>query len=1038
LTGKNAYSTITSPLSLLPFVKKWKIVCLLILFTFAQNSDFAQETVETAEASISLKISKFGVVEVPAYFRNEVLYLPIIDVFTFLKINNTPSSGYDSVAGFFINVRDTYLIDRTINQIRYKGKIFELKPGDLIKTETNLYLRSEFFGTVFGLQCVFDFRSLTATLTTNQELPVIREMRLELMRRNLTRLKEGIKADTTIGRSYPFFHFGMADWSIVTTQQFPGNNNVWLNLSLGTIIAGGEADVSLIYNNNLPFIEKQQHYLWHYANNDHRVVRQVMLGRVSTTATSSIFSPLVGMVVTNTPTTYRRSFGTYTLSDHTEPGWLVELYVNNVLVDYVKADASGFFTFEVPLVYGNTAVLLRFYGPWGEERSREKNINIPFNFLPPRKLEYTISMAMIEDRMNSRFSRANFNYGFNKRLTAGGGIEYISSLQTGSTMPFVNFSLRLASNFLISAEYTYGVRVKSILSCRLPSNIQLELNYVLYHKDQKAVSYSLFEERKAMLSVPFRGKHYSSLARLTVDQIIYPQSKNLTAELLISGSVYGVSANFTTYGLFYDPAHPYITSTLSLGITLPARLILIPQLQYEYNPNRLISGKFSLEKRLFDHGVLKLSYEYLFLVNSENIQVGMRYDFPFAQAGLSGIYANERTSIVQTARGSLMFDQKTHYAGANNFTSVGKGGIVILPFLDLNMNGKHDINEPKVTGLSIRIPGGRIEENKRDSSIRVFDLEPFTNYFIEIDPASFENVAWKVRKPVISVAIDPNQFKLVTVPVVILGEGSGFVFIKEETGLRGLGGVFVSFYRDDSILVERILTEADGYYNYLGLPPGSYVVRVDTAQLRKIHMTCSPEVLPFTISQSIDGDLVGGLEFVLSKIQSDSSAMIIERQENQATPTQVKKSTPLQEQKPIPIPEKPVLTAEQKKNLPVKEEKSIPEKEKFTVPVQVNKDAKGVKHPKIPLVSPQQSGQSIINTDSSRFHIQVGAFRVQANAIAAQAKLSASIGHTMVIIFEDGLYKLRITGFNSFRTASGFRQKVIRLGYEDAFIHKNR
>ena len=121
---------------------------------------------------------------------------------------------------------------------------------------------------------------------------------------------------------------------------------------------------------------------------------------------ATLYNPVIGVQLTNTPTTYRRSFGSYTLSDRTEPGWIVELYVNNVLVDYVKADASGFFTFEVPLVYGNTMVKLKFYGPWGEER-KEQNINIPFTFLPVKTLEYTASAGIVEDSVQSRFSRAS-------------------------------------------------------------------------------------------------------------------------------------------------------------------------------------------------------------------------------------------------------------------------------------------------------------------------------------------------------------------------------------------------------------------------------------------------------------------------------------------------------------------------------------------------------------------------------------------------------------------------------------------------------
>lgn len=958
----------------------WVFLFILLTSTFT----FSQEVSDYEETSISLKIPKIGVVEAPAYVRNEFLYLPITDIFTFFKIQNAPSPGYDSISGFFINQKSTYLIDRALNRIQYQDKVFELAKGDLLRTETNLYLRSDYFGRVFGLNISFDFRALTATLSTDIELPVIREMRLEMMRKDLSRLKGEIKADTFIGRRYPLFHFGMADWSVTAAQQISGKSNVWVNLALGSIIAGGEANVSLTYSNQQKFSERYQNYIWHYANNDHSLLRQVMLGKISAVTTSSIYSPMVGVQFTNTPTTFRRSFGTYTLSDYTEPGWVVELYVNNVLVDYLKADASGFFSFEVPLVYGTSAILLRFYGPWGEERSREKSISIPFNFLPPGTLEYTASAAILEDSKNNVFSRASFNYGMNRRMTVGGGVEYLTTVKPGSAMPFVNVSLRLATSLLVSAEYSYGVRFKGILSYRLPWNVQLELNYLKYHRGQMAVSTSFLEERKMVISVPLRVRRLSSLVRLTIDQVQLINSRNLTSELLISGTAYGVSANLTTFALFYDPVHPYVYSMLSLGFRLPARFILTPQVQYDYTHNRVVSSKIEVERQVFKHGVLKLSYEHNFAVNIQNFQFGMRYDLPFAQTGISAMTGNNSLSLVESARGSLMFDAKTKWVGANNMTNVGKGGLVLIPYLDMNVNGKRDPGEPKVTGLNLHITGGRIEQNKRDSTIRVHDLEPFTSYFIEIDKSSFENVSWQIQKSLISVAIDPNQFKLIELPVAVYGEGSGMVYVKKDGGLAGLGRIIVSFFRSDSTLAGRTLTEADGYYSFLGLAPGNYFVRVDGSQMQKLQMSVSPGSLPFTILRNSDGDLAGGLDFVLESLVPDTSAATV-----------------------LSFPETPEPLATEQAPVPKPEKKHLPDSK----PVQVAADSAGIT-------------------------IQVGAFRNQTNAINARFRLQPNVKYPISIIFESGYYKVRIQGINH---ADSARQLMLRLserGFPGSYILK--
>jgi len=83
------------------------------------------------------------------------------------------------------------------------------------------------------------------------------------------------------------------------------------------------------------------------------------------------------------------------LSDYTEPDWTVGLYINNVLADFIRTDASGFFSFYVPLIYGSNAVELLYFGPFGEEKISQRNFNIPFNFLLPNEFEYSVSSGVV-------------------------------------------------------------------------------------------------------------------------------------------------------------------------------------------------------------------------------------------------------------------------------------------------------------------------------------------------------------------------------------------------------------------------------------------------------------------------------------------------------------------------------------------------------------------------------------------------------------------------------------------------------------------
>ena len=159
----------------------------------------------------------------------------------------------------------------------------------------------------------------------------------------------------------------------------------------------------------------------------------------------------------------------------------------------------------------------------------------------------------------------------------------------------------------------------------------------------------------------------------------------------------------------------------------------MPQAQFGYTQKEVISAKVAIEKHLLEHAYLNMSYEQLFTNNIKLAEVGFRYDFSFAQTGASVRQSDTRTSFVQYARGSIINDSKTKYLGTDNRTNVGKGGISITAFLDLNANGHRDAGEPGVYGLNLHANGGRIVRNDRDSTILILGLEPYTSCFIELD-----------------------------------------------------------------------------------------------------------------------------------------------------------------------------------------------------------------------------------------------------------------------------------------------------------------
>jgi hypothetical protein len=108
-------------------------------------------------------------------------------------------------------------------------------------------------------------------------------------------------------------------------------------------------------------------------------------------------------------------------------------------------------------------------------------------------------------------------------------------LPPAGTIPFVNASLRLSSNLLLSGEYALGVRAKFVASYHLPSDLQIELDYTRYTRGQEAINYSYLEERKAIVSFPFRSRKFTLFSRLSLYQAILPLTELSPASKYTTG-----------------------------------------------------------------------------------------------------------------------------------------------------------------------------------------------------------------------------------------------------------------------------------------------------------------------------------------------------------------------------------------------------------------------------------------------------------------------------------------------------------------------
>ncbi|MCX6308884.1 MAG: OmpA family protein, partial [Bacteroidia bacterium] len=269
------------------------------------------------------------------------------------------------------------------------------------------------------------------------------------------------------------------------------------------------------------------------------------------------------------------------------------------------------------------------------------------------------------------------------------------------------------------------------------------------------------------------------------------------------------------------------------------------------------------DRKIFANGHAALKLENNFLTNSQNVSLTFRYELPYMTTNASMSASNARFQMSEGASGSFAFNSGGKYVHTDRRNAVGRSGISINPFIDMNFNGVKDANEPNSKGLRVRCSGGQVLQRDQDSIIRIVGLEPFVDYTLTLDESGFDNVSLRLNRKSMKVTTDPNQFKMIMMAVQPMAEIFGTV--ADETG-KGLGRIIVRVTDKAGNLVSKVLTESDGYFNYIGFKPGDYKIFVDSLQLEVLNYQATPVFA--TVLENPEGDVVdaGVIELVKKRI----------------------------------------------------------------------------------------------------------------------------------------------------------------------------
>ncbi len=854
------YTMLFGAAPLAPFQTVLAALCFSVGVHAQSNPNQFPE--EYDEFFVYLNVENLGYYEIDAVYADDELYLPCLALCKNLSIYTEASARLDTISGYMADRTKTFTLNFSSNVFSYLDREVIATPRDYLFSYGDVFISARIYNELFGFSMKLDFRSLIVRLQSDSELPIVKILKQQKLRENLKSLRSEVKVDTVIQRDFHLFRGGVLDWNLRFAQASNTAPNAQFRGALGTELMGGELVIrSALTTDTKPELRNQS-FRWRYVNDQSQLISQVNAGFIGVPLNSQVTTPLIGMGISNTPVGFRSSYGSMMLQRTTEPGWEVEVFVNNVLVGYTTADANGDVQIEIPLMYGSTEIQIRYYGPWGEEEIEEQTLVIPFVFVPQGKLEYQVFSGVTADSSNHAFSYARVAYGLNRRTTLFVGHEFFDRNTVSRTMPFAAASVVLSEGMLMNYQFVNEAYQSGSLLWRSQKGFFLEGRAKLYQETQDAELNNNLKEYVANANLPFSIGKTRWMTRAQFRQLELPKTINRFVEATFSSFYRRFNGGATLGGSFGNSNMLY--SAVNASMQLPKQWLLQTGMQYAISNRDLTDLRFMVQKRFKRRVVVNLSATGL--NDPRRASVNLNVFFDLGWMGFSGeaSHSDGTWKGSQNFNGSTLISHSPNPLQTNTRSTMGRGAIDAMVYLDINHNGEKDANEPVLKGISVSMNRGIEALLDNDSIFRFVALEPYTRHLLTVSESGLQQISWRLPYTTVGVYADPNSVKRIFIPVVPMGEIEGRVTKIDEFGKSSPAGRIPMVITDASgVIAGRANTDASGYYNYAELKPGSYTVSPDPDAMARARLSTTRERV-VSIVPMAEGDYQQGIDFVVS------------------------------------------------------------------------------------------------------------------------------------------------------------------------------
>ncbi|MGE5478935.1 MAG: hypothetical protein ACM3U1_00750 [Chloroflexota bacterium] len=819
------------------------------------------------------------------YADSSRIYVPAMKLLNDLVVYNDYDVEGKTITGYVSTPDNSFEIDFRNNRGRYRDRSYFIEPENYFFNGGEIYIDTSVVQKMIDVDVSIYPSSLSYNLSSKVELPLIR---LNRKKDIMSSMEMGFTDDKEFplkyGREWYWLNGAMLDWSLNSSldrgiQRNGASGYLGLQLLGGDLMARGTG--YYVKGSEKPSYDYNGR--WRVFIGDNGWLSQATLGDLTYSGVRSFSiagKNLFGAQISNENFQTPFYFDNEIIEDRTEPGWHVELYKNGELVDGKVADETGYYRFNMPMIYGMNNLELRFYGLKGEYIARKTLINIPRDQLKPGEFRYVLNYGRlrgINDKIGEGelLGEARLAVGVTSFLTNS---FYVSkSIDKRIEAPEIIDQVTLLPMEGVVSRFTYNHKNY------LTSSFDLQLGNSIFAQ----VSHQVFDVKSRQINTLYRTTLYANIfqlfsrginSNLRIDRTAMRNSAASTINWGVSWFLFPFVLridNFTSvlerynkfemgdYNVASEVVYNWYKKPQWLGGLKSTQIGV--RADWNATQGKLRSGYLFMTQSISAMSSFGASVGYDNYQKTFSGALSLYVNLPYFRSNTTAALSPHGNSYSENLSGSIAIDTKNwDIDGVSEGigSSVGKGTVKMRMFLDKNDNGKFDRDDYAIPDVNYSISGFGINMKTVGEFSRISNLNPYERLNVRVDKNSIKNPNWLPKQESFSFISDPNVYKVIDIPCYTGGIIEGDVRLTVEgKAARGQSGLRLHLKSLDEERLETIEVYSDGSFYKMGVIPGRYSLEVDSVQLKILDVKSEP--IEFSVKNSIDGDYVSGLRLKL-------------------------------------------------------------------------------------------------------------------------------------------------------------------------------